>query len=80
MPDKFGDKIRLQHAFDAIDTIMGYIRDADFDVFSQDQMLRDACLRQMQSICWPGFIHTLSIPDRHDNNCPYSSSPSWSPA
>jgi uncharacterized protein with HEPN domain len=51
MPDKFGDKIRLQHAFDAIDTIMGYIRDADFDVFSQDQMLRDACLRQMQSIC-----------------------------
>jgi uncharacterized protein with HEPN domain len=50
MPDRFGDKIRLQHAYDAIDTIMGYIRDADFDVFSQDQMLRDACLRQIQII------------------------------
>ena len=50
MPDRFGDKIRLQHAYDAIDTIMGYIRDADFDVFSQDQMLSDACLIQIQII------------------------------
>gem|GEM_PF-4029925 len=45
MPDKFGDKIRLQHAHDAIET----------DWF---------------------ISYTLSIPDRHDNNCPYSSSPS----
>lgn len=50
MPDKFGDKIRLQHAHDAINTIMGYIHDADFHAFSQNQMLRDACLRQIQVI------------------------------
>ncbi|MFM7152523.1 MAG: DUF86 domain-containing protein [Bacteroidota bacterium] len=50
MPDKFGDKIRLQHAHDAIETIMAYIHDANFTTFSQNQMLRDACLRQIQVI------------------------------
>jgi uncharacterized protein with HEPN domain len=50
MPDKFGDKIRLQHALDAITMIENYTFGADFEVFSQNPMLRDACLRQIQVI------------------------------
>lgn len=50
MPDKFGDKIRLQHALDAIETIEGYISDADFQVFSENLMMQDACIRQLQVI------------------------------
>ena len=50
MPDKFGDKIRLQHVLDAIETIKGYVGDADFDVFSENSMMRDACIRQLQVV------------------------------
>jgi uncharacterized protein with HEPN domain len=50
MPDKFGDKIRLQHALDAIEIIEGYITAADFQVFSENLMMQDACIRQLQVI------------------------------
>ena len=41
MPDKFGDKIRLQHALDAMETIEGYVSDADFGECSENSMMRD---------------------------------------
>ncbi|MFZ2897452.1 MAG: DUF86 domain-containing protein [Saprospiraceae bacterium] len=50
MPDKFGDKIRLQHTLDAIETIEGYITVADFQAFSDNLMMQDACIRQLQVI------------------------------
>lgn len=50
MPDKFGDKIRLKHALDAVDTIETYISKADFATFSENSMMRDACIRQLQVI------------------------------
>ena len=50
MPDKFGDKIRLQHALDAIETIEDYISDATFEAFSGNLMMQDACIRQLQVI------------------------------
>lgn len=50
MPDKFGDKIRLQHALDAIETIEGYVSNSNFDAFSDNSMMRDACIRQLQVI------------------------------
>mgnify|MGYP002624423018 CR=1 FL=1 len=50
MPDKFGDKIRLQHVLDAIETIEDYISSADFEAFSENSMMRDACIRQLQVI------------------------------
>lgn len=50
MPDKFGDKIRLQHALDAIETIEVYVRTADLSAFTQNLMMQDACIRQLQVI------------------------------
>ncbi|MCB9282640.1 MAG: DUF86 domain-containing protein [Lewinellaceae bacterium] len=50
MPDKFGDKVRLQHVLDAIETIEGYVGDADFEAFSENSMMRDACIRQLQVV------------------------------
>lgn len=50
MPDRFGDKIRLQHAFDAIEIIEGYVANADYESFVENSMMRDACIRQIQVI------------------------------
>jgi len=45
MPDKFGDKIRLQHAWDAIDKIQRYLKGIKKDDFLADDMTQDACIR-----------------------------------
>jgi uncharacterized protein with HEPN domain len=50
MPDKFGDNIRLQHTLDSIETIEGYIAGTDFQAFSENPMMQDACIRQLQVI------------------------------
>ena len=50
MPDSFGDKIRIIHALDAIETIEHYTKATDFDDFSGNIMMQDACLRQLQVI------------------------------
>lgn len=50
MPDKFGDKIRLQHVMDAVETINRYVSAADFATFSKNTMMMDACIRQLQII------------------------------
>lgn len=50
MPDKFGDKIRLQHALDAIKALEGYVGHAEFDAFLENSMMQDACIRQLQVV------------------------------
>lgn len=50
MPDKFGDKIRLQHTLEALETIEDYVKSADFVTFSENLMMQDACIRQLQVI------------------------------
>lgn len=50
MPDKIGDKIRLQHVLDAIDMIHNYVIGADYNDFSTSSMMQDACIRQLQVI------------------------------
>jgi uncharacterized protein with HEPN domain len=50
MPDKFGDKIRLQHTLEALETIEDYVKSADFVTFSGNLMMQDACIRQLQVI------------------------------
>ena len=50
MPDKFGDKIRLQHVLDAIETIQFYVSKASYQSFTEDPMMQDACIRQLQVI------------------------------
>jgi len=50
MPDRLGDEVRLQHALGAIEAINSYVLDASFDVFLKNQMMRDACIRQLQIV------------------------------
>lgn len=50
MPDKFGDKARLQHALDAIERLQQYTRGINKKAFLQDEMTQDACIRQLQVV------------------------------
>jgi uncharacterized protein with HEPN domain len=50
MPDKFGDKIRLRHILDAIESINAYVANTDYIAFSGHPMMQDACIRQLQVI------------------------------
>ncbi len=50
MRDKFGDKGRLLHICDAIESIESYSNGIDFKHFSADQMCFDACVRQLSII------------------------------
>ena len=50
MPDRLGDKIRLQHILDAIKQIETYTDGVDFEHFTANQMMFDATLRQLEII------------------------------
>jgi len=50
MPDRLGDKIRLQHILDAISEIEKYTTDVDVDDFSSNSMMLNATLRQLEII------------------------------
>lgn len=50
MPDKLGDKIRLRHILDAIESINAYVVNTDYLAFSDHPMMQDACIRQLQVI------------------------------
>jgi len=50
MPDRLGDKIRLQHIADAIAEIRNYIRGISFEEFSSNSMMKSACIRQLEII------------------------------
>ncbi len=47
---KYGDKQRLQHAADAIHKIQGYIGRTPKSAFMKNELLQDACIRQLQVI------------------------------
>ena len=50
MRGKLGDKVRLQHIIDAILEIESYLLDTDFSGFSENSMMRFACIKQMEII------------------------------
>ena len=50
MPDKLGDKVRLQHILDAIEAIERYTKDATQQEFVDNSMMFDATLRQLEII------------------------------
>jgi uncharacterized protein with HEPN domain len=50
MPDRLGDKVRLQHISDAIAEIENYIENADFDIFINNSMMFNATVRQLEII------------------------------
>ena len=47
---KYGDKERLQHAADAVLKIQGYIGRTRKAAFLKNDLLQDACIRQLQVI------------------------------
>jgi uncharacterized protein with HEPN domain len=47
MPDRFGDKGRIEHMLKAIKTIESYIQKTTFEQFQHDNMRLDACIRQL---------------------------------
>jgi len=50
MRGKIGDKIRLQHIYDAILEIESYLVNTDFSAFMENSMMRFACIKQMEII------------------------------
>ena len=50
MPDKFGDKVRLQHILDAIEAIEDYTEGVSQNEFVDNSMMFDATLRQLEII------------------------------
>jgi uncharacterized protein with HEPN domain len=50
MPDKLGDKIRLQHILDAIESIEDYTKNVTQTEFVANSMMFDATLRQLEII------------------------------
>ncbi|MBI2270986.1 MAG: DUF86 domain-containing protein [Bacteroidetes bacterium] len=50
MRNNFGDKVRLQHISDAIAEIKSYIHNTSFQSFSQNSMMRIACVKQLEII------------------------------
>ena len=50
MRGKLGDKVRLQHIYDAIVEIESYLADKNFSDFMSNSMMRFACIKQMEII------------------------------
>jgi uncharacterized protein with HEPN domain len=50
MRGKLGDRVRLNHIFDAIIEVESYLVNADFDIFLNNSMMRFACIKQMEII------------------------------
>ncbi len=50
MRGKLGDKVRLQHIYDAILKIESYLVNTEFSDFMENSMMRFACIKQMEII------------------------------
>ena len=50
MRSKLGDKVRLQHIFDAIVEIESYLLNQDFRQFAENSMMRFASIKQLEII------------------------------
>ncbi|HAI75457.1 MAG TPA: DUF86 domain-containing protein, partial [Microscillaceae bacterium] len=46
--DRLGDRVRLEHIQYCLAEIKVYTENANFDVFSQNSMMYNACLRQLE--------------------------------
>jgi len=50
MKDKLGDKVRIQHIYDAILEIESYTQNVEIDEFLTNSMMRFACVKQIEII------------------------------
>lgn len=65
MPDRFGDKARVEHMLKAIKTIESYIHNVTFTQFQQDSMRLDACIRQLGIIGEAGNRVSEDLKNNH---------------
>ena len=50
MRSSTGDKIRLQHIYDAILEIESYVQESSYDSFQNNSMMQFACVKQLEII------------------------------
>lgn len=50
MRSSLGDKIRLQHIYDAISEIESYVQESGYDSFQNNSMMQFACVKQLEII------------------------------
>jgi uncharacterized protein with HEPN domain len=50
MPDRLGNKARLQHILEAILEIKDYIKEVDNEQFEKNSMMKNAAIRQLEVI------------------------------
>ena len=50
MKEKISDKVRLEHAIKAIEEIFSFIGTKTYNEFTQDSMLKSACMHQLSII------------------------------
>ena len=50
MPDRLGDKVRLQHILEAILEIENYVESVGIDTFTTNSMMFNATVRQLEII------------------------------
>ena len=50
MRGELGDDARLVHIWEAMNSIVAYTKGADFEMFSTNRMMFDACCRQLEII------------------------------
>ena len=50
MRSELGDKVRLKHILDAIEEVEKYLSEVSFSNFTENSMMRFACIKQMEII------------------------------
>jgi len=50
MRNSFGDKVRLQHIYDAILQIESYVDESTYDIFESNPMMQFASVKQLEII------------------------------
>ncbi|MCX6149886.1 MAG: DUF86 domain-containing protein [Ignavibacteriales bacterium] len=50
MRNSLGDKVRLQHIYDAILEIESYVQTTTYDIFQSTTMMQYACVKQLEII------------------------------
>jgi uncharacterized protein with HEPN domain len=50
MKGDLGDKVRIQHIYDAVIEIESYIQDASYDTFQSNLMMQRACINLLEII------------------------------
>jgi len=50
MKNSLGDRIRLQHIYDAILEIESYVQNSSYEIFQSNTMMQFACVKKLEII------------------------------